>query len=85
MVNQTKEACDNLVNLIGQTDCDPEKQEKLDEIKKTIDLTNDEDGHRHHKSLKKQLEEALLHFDAEHHELVTSMQKTINTLSVGGV
>ena len=84
-MDKTKEACDNLVNQIDQTECDPEKQEKLEEIKKTIDLTNGEDGHKHHKSLKEQLEAAMLHFDAGHHELVTSMQQTINTLSVGGV
>jgi hypothetical protein len=84
-MDETKKSVDNLQEQIEKTQVEGEKSQKLAEIKKSIDLLDSDTDGKQHQTLKEQLEDALLHFDAEHHALVIAMQNTINSLSNSGV
>ena len=84
-MDETNKSVNDLQNQIEKTEVDGEKQQQLEAIKKSIHLLNTDPDEKHHQTLREQLEEAMLHFDAEHHELVIAMQNTINSLSNSGV
>ncbi len=84
-MDETKKSVDNLQDQIEKTRVEGEKHQRLEEIKKSIHLLNSDSDEKDRQTLKEQLEDALLHFDAEHHELVIAMQNTINSLSNSGV
>jgi len=84
-MDETDKSVNDLKDQIEKTQVDGEKKHRLEAIKKSIHLFNTDPDKKHHQTLKEQLEDALLHFDAEHHELVIAMQNTINTLSNSGV
>ena len=84
-MDETEKSVEDLYNQISKAEVEGEKQQRLEEIKRSIDLINDHPDEKHRHTLKEQLEEALLHFDVEHHELVMAMQNTINSLSNSGV
>ena len=75
-MDETKKSVDNLNNQIEKTQVEGEKQQRLEEIKKSIHLFNNDPDEKNHRKLKEQLEEAMLHFDAEHHDLVMAMQNS---------
>lgn len=84
-MDETDKSVNGLQDQIEKTQVEGEKKERLEAIKESIHLINNDPDGKHHRTLKEQLEEALLHFDAEHHELVMAMQNTINSLSNSGV
>ena len=79
-----KTAVSNLQATIKETDVSGEKGSVLSEIEAHVDDL-DHDSEDDLLTLKEKLEGAMLHFDAEHHGLVQSMQLTINSLSNAGV
>jgi hypothetical protein len=84
-MDETNTSVNNLQEQIEKTQVEGEKHRKLEEIKQSIHLINTDPDEKHRHTLKAQLEEAMLHFDAEHHQLVMTMQSTINSLSNSGV
>jgi hypothetical protein len=79
-----KTAVSDLQTTIKETDVDGEKESVLSDIEAHVDEL-DHDSEDDLATLKEKLQGALLHFDAEHHGLVQSMQITINSLSNAGV
>ena len=79
-----KTAVSNLQTTIKETDVDGEKESVLSDIEAHVDEL-DHDSEDDLATLKEKLQGAVLHFDAEHHSLVQSMQITINSLSNAGV
>lgn len=79
-----KTAVSDLQATIKGTDVSGEKGSVLSEIEAHVDAL-DHDSEDDLARLKEKLEAALLHFDAEHHTLVESIQIAINSLSNAGV
>lgn len=79
-----KTAVNNLQTTIKETDVSGEKGSVLSDIEAHVDGL-DHDSEDDLAMLKEKLEGAMLHFDAEHHGLVQSMQIAINSLSNAGV
>ena len=77
-------AVSNLQSTIKETDVEGEKGRVLSDLEAHVDEL-DHDSEDDLTRLRERLEGALLHFDAEHHDLVQSMQLTINSLSNAGV
>ena len=84
-MDEKNKSVNDLQDRLEKTQVEGEKQQRLEALKSAIHLFNTNPDEKNHQSLKEQLEEALLHFDAEHHELVMVMQNTINSLSNSGV
>jgi len=86
-MDETQKSIDDLQNQIdkAEVEVEDEKHQRLDAIKKSIHLYNTNPDEKNRRSLKEQLEEAMLHFDVEHHQLVLAMENAINTLSNSGV
>lgn len=78
------QAIDDLRVEMEKAEVPAEKQDMLDDIAEHCDRLQDEQG-RDYGLLQDKLEKAVLHFDAEHHQLVRSMQNVINSLSDAGV
>ena len=84
-MNEKNKSVNDLQDHLEKTQVDEEKQQRIDALKSAIQLFNSDPDEKNHQSLKEQLEEAILDFDAEHHELVMVMRNTINSLSNSGV
>jgi hypothetical protein len=79
-----KTAVSDLQSRIKETDVKGEKGRVLTEIETQCEEL-DHDSEDDLAALKEKLQGAMLHFDAEHHGLVESMQITLNSLSNAGV
>ena len=84
-MDEMDKSVNDLQDQIEKTQVEGEKKQKLEAIEKSIHLLNSDPDGKHHQTLREQLEDAMLHFDAEHHDLVIAMQNAINSLSNSGV
>jgi len=82
-----KKSLSELNYHIEKTEGEGGEHHRLNEIKRLLHLIDrhPDDEQEYHRSLKEQLEEAVFHFDAKHHEFVTAMQSAITVLDNSGV
>lgn len=83
-MEKAKKSVADLQETIAKSEVSEEQQTTLDDVAQHIERFQG-DPQAHHHSLRERLEEAIVEFDAEHHDVYESLRLAIYDLSNAGV